>query len=268
MAKLVWDASGNRFYETGIEHGTLYKIDATGAYPLGVAWNGLTGVEENPSGAEATKIWADNINYITMYSAEQYAATIKAYTYPEEFEECDGSASISTGVVIGQQDRKTFGLAYKTKVGNDVDGDAHGYKIHLLYGAKASPSAKSHSTINDSPEAIEFSWEVSATPVNVTNYKATCTLEVDSRKFSDVTGKAKLKALEDVLFGVEAPEFDSSKTYNVGDIVTHTESSVAKIYRCTTAISTPGAWNASDWTEITNPGPRLPLPDEVLTIIA
>lgn len=199
MAKLVWDASGERLYETGISNGVLYPVNASGAYPQGVAWNGLIGIDENPSGAEATKLWADNINYITLYSAEEFGCTIKAYTYPEEFEQCDGSAEAATGAVIGQQPRKGFGLVYKTKIGSDTDPEA-GYKLHLLYGCKVSPSAKSYATINDSPEAIEFSWEATCTPVNVTGYQATCTLVIDSTKVA----AAKMALVEEQLFGRDA----------------------------------------------------------------
>lgn len=197
MAKLVWDKSGERFYETGVDRGVLYVQDEEGAYPTGVAWNGLTAVNESPSGAEATALYADNIKYLNLLSAEEFSCTIEAYTYPAEFEACDGSASVSEGVTIGQQARKTFGLSYRTAVGNDIEGSDHGYKIHLVYGCFAAPSEKGYSTINDSPEAITFSWEVSTTPVNVTGFKPTATMVIDSRKVSE----AALKAIEDALYG-------------------------------------------------------------------
>lgn len=201
MAKLLWDQVGDKIYETGADHAVLYLIDQNNEYSTGVAWNGLLGFDENPSGAEATKLWADNINYATMFSAEEYGGTIRAYTYPDEFEQCDGSATLATGANIRQQERKVFGFAYRTKVGNDTKGDDYGYKLHLIYGCKASPSAQTHDTVNDSPAAVEFSWEISCTPVPVTGLKPTCVVEIDSTKFSTENEKAKLSALEDILFG-------------------------------------------------------------------
>lgn len=198
--RIVWDQVGQKIYETGIDQGVLYIPDTNGAYVDGVAWNGLLGFDENPSGAEATKLWADNINYATMFSAEEYGGTIRAYTYPDEFEQCDGSAELVTGASVRQQERKVFGFCYRTKVGNDVAGDDFGYKLHLVYGCKASPSAQTHDTVNDSPAAVEFSWEVSCTPVPVTGLKPTCVVEIDSTKFTQST-MAKLTALEDVLYG-------------------------------------------------------------------
>lgn len=199
MAKLVWDESGKRLYETGVKNGVLYLQDETGAYNKGVAWNGLTAITESPSGAEATPLYADDIKYLELFSAEEFGATIEAYTYPEEFEACDGSASLGTGVTIGQQDRKTFGLCYRTVLGNDVKSNDYGYKLHLIYGAKAAPSEKGYQTINDSPEAITFSWEITTTPVNVTGFKPTASITIDSTKIDD----AKLKSIEDLLYGTE-----------------------------------------------------------------
>lgn len=196
MEKIVWDQTGERLYETGVRNGVLY-VQESGAYPKGVAWNGLTAVTESPSGAEPTALYADDTKYVNLVSAEEFGATIEAYTYPDEFAECDGSASIADGVYIGQQNRKTFGLSYKTTVGNDVNNNNHGYKLHLIYGAVASPSEKSYSTINDSPDAITFSWEISTTPVNVTGHKPTALLTIDSTKV-DPTKLAKLEA---VLYG-------------------------------------------------------------------
>lgn len=215
MAKLVWDKAGEHFYETGVDHGVLY-VQEGGTYPQGVAWNGLTSVSESPSGAEANAVYADNIKYLSLMSAEEFGATIEAYTYPEEFEQCDGSASLVEGVTIGQQARKTFGLCYRTKIGNDVDLDEHGYKIHIIYGATASPSEKGYQTTSDSPEAITFSWEVSTVPVNVTGMKPTASLVIDSTK-ADST---KLQELEKILYGDD-----------------------------------------------TGDGPRLPLPDEIKTLM-
>ena len=197
MSKIVWDQTGERLYETGVKRGVLYVQDSGGTYPKGVAWNGLTAVTESPSGAEATPLYADDIKYLNLISTEELGGTIEAYTYPDEFAECDGSASIATGVYIGQQPRKTFGMCYTTTVGNDVDSNAHGYKLHLIYGALASPSEKAYSTINDSPEAITFSWEFSTTPVNVTGFKPTANIVIDSTKATP----EKLAALEKILYG-------------------------------------------------------------------
>ena len=224
MSKLVWDKTGERYYETGVKNGVLYPIQPDGTYSKGVAWNGLTAVTESPSGAENTPLYADDIKYLNLVSAEEFGATVEAYTYPDEFAECDGSASIADGVMIGQQARKIFGMSYKTTVGNDVDGNSHGYKLHLIYGATASPSEKAYATINDSPEAITFSWEIATTPVNVTGFKPTASLVIDSTK-ADPT---KLASLEEILYGKD-----------------------------------PTNEGASDGVD-----PRLPLPDEIATIMA
>lgn len=197
MSKIVWDKTGERFYETGVKQGVLYPQSSAGTYSKGVAWNGLTAVTESPSGAEATALYADDIKYLNLMSTEEFGATIEAYTYPEEFAACDGSASIAKGVTIGQQKRSAFGLCYKTTLGNDVDGNDYGYKLHLIYGALAAPSEKGYSTISDSPEAITFSWEVTTTPVSVDGFKPTASLTIDSTK-ADGT---KLAALEKILYG-------------------------------------------------------------------
>lgn len=202
MSKLVWDLSGERFYETGVKQGVLYPQASGGAYPLGVAWNGLTAVTESPSGAEATPIWADNSKYLNLVSAEEFGATIEAYTYPEEFAVCDGSAEIASGVMVGQQSRKTFGLSYKTTLGNDIDGNDYGYKLHVIYGALAAPSEKGYATINDSPEAITFSWEITTTPIAVEGFNPTASITIDSTK----ADKTKLAALEIILYGGEDVE--------------------------------------------------------------
>ena len=196
MSKIVWDQTGERLYETGVKQGVLY-IPASGVYSKGVAWNGLTAVTESPSGAEATALYADDIKYLNLMSNEEFGCTIEAYTYPDEFAACDGSASLAKGVSIGQQPRKTFGLCYRTTLGNDTDGNNYGYKLHMVYGCLAAPSEKAFSTINDSPEAITFSWEVSTTPVNVAGHKPTAHLEIDSTKADPV----KLAALEEILYG-------------------------------------------------------------------
>jgi hypothetical protein len=202
MTALAWDQVGERLYETGVDHGVLYLINTEGEYDLGVAWNGLTTVTESPSGAESNPQYADNIKYLNLLSAEDFGATIEAFTYPDEFAECDGSATPSPGVVVGQQGRKVFGLAYRTRVGDDISGADAGYKLHLVYGAQASPSEKAYSTINDSPEAIAFSWEVATTPVPVTGLKPTSLLVIDSTK----VGATELSDLEDILFGTESDD--------------------------------------------------------------
>ncbi len=202
MSKIVWDAIGEHTFETGVRNGVLYLKDSEGAYNTGVAWNGLTSVSESPEGAEPTDLYADDIKYLTLMSAENFKATIEAYTYPVEFEECDGSATIAKGVVIGQQTRKPFGLCYRTAIGNDTDGNEHGYKLHIVYGCQASPSEKQYSTINDSPDAVTFSWEVNTTPVNVTGKKPAATLTIDST----TADKTKLTALEAILYGSEQNE--------------------------------------------------------------
>lgn len=217
MARLEWDKTGERLYETGISNGVLYPQATGGTYPKGVAWNGLTAVTESPSGAEPTPLYADNIKYLTLTSVEEFGFSIEAYMYPDEFKQCNGEGSLVTGVTIGQQKRNAFGMSYKTILGNDVDGDAHGYKLHLVYGALAAPSEMAHNTVNDSPEAATMSWECSTTPVSVNGFKPTSHLVIDST----TADKTKLKALEDILYG-SASEGD---------------------------------------------GPRLPLPDEVATLM-
>lgn len=202
MAKIKWDETGEKIYETGVKNGVLYLPDETGAYVKGVAWNGLTAVTESPSGAESTPLYADDIKYVELFSAEEFGATLECYTYPDEFAECDGSAEVTPGVIIGQQNRKTFGLCYRTTLGNDVKGNEFGYKLHLIYGAKASPSEKSYSTINDSPEAITFSYEITTTPVNVTGHKPTASLTINSTKVD----ASKLQQLEAMLYGAESAE--------------------------------------------------------------
>ena len=200
MSRITWDDTSKRLYETGVKMGVLYPIQSNGAYSKGVAWNGLTAVTESPSGAEPTALYADDIKYLNLMSNEEFGATIEAYTYPDEFAECDGSAALAKGVMIGQQKRKTFGLCYRTTLGNDVEGNDYGYKLHLVYGCLAAPSEKAYSTINDSPEAITFSWEVSTTPVAVTGFKPTSQITIDSTKVDT----SKLSALENILYGTNA----------------------------------------------------------------
>lgn len=229
MTKLKWDQTGERLYETGVKNGVLFPMGTSGAYSMGVAWNGLTAVTESPSGAEATALYADDIKYLELMSNEEFGATIEAYTYPDEFAECDGSAELAKGVKIGQQPRKTFGLCYRTTLGNDTEGNDHGYKLHLVYGCKAAPSEKAYATINDSPEAITFSWEITTTPVAVSDhdgksYKPTAHLEIDSTKVDGT----KLAALEAIIYGKD-----------------------------------PTTTGGSDGVE-----PKLPLPDEVVTTLS
>ena len=223
MSKLKWDQTGERLYETGVKNGVLYPLSSEGTYSGGVAWNGLTAVTESPSGAEATPLYAYDIKYLNLFSTEEFGATIEAYTYPDEFAECDGSKSIADGVFIGQQPRKTFGMCYRTALGNDTEGSDHGYKLHIIYGAKATPTEKAYATINDSPEAITFSWELSTTPVNVTGFKPTASVVIDSTKCN----AEKLASLEEILYGKD-----------------------------------PSTLGGEDGTE-----PRLPLPDEIKTLI-
>lgn len=202
MSILTWDNTGERLFETGVKNGVLYPIQDSGKYTKGVAWNGLISVTENPSGAEATALYADDIKYVNLLSNEEFGATIEAYTYPDEFAECDGSGQLAEGVLIGQQKRKIFGLCYRTTIGNDVDGNDHGYKLHLVYGCLASPSEKAYSTINDNPDAITFSWEVTTTPVNVTGFKPTSQITIDSTK----VGTEKMEKIEQALYGTAEKE--------------------------------------------------------------
>lgn len=200
--RIKWDQTGEKKYETGVDRGVLYPVSENGTYPLGVAWNGLSSVTESPSGAEPTAVYADNQKYLNLFSAEEFGATIEAYMYPDEWEACDGSAEVAPGATIGQQDRQGFGLSYRSLIGNDTKDTNYGYKIHLIYGAKASPSERAHSTINESPEASAMSWEITTTPVNVPGYKPTATFVIDSTK----TSADKLKAIEDILYGKDAAD--------------------------------------------------------------
>ena len=202
MSRLTWDNTGERLFETGVKNGVLYPIQTDGKYTKGVAWNGLISVTESPSGAEATALYADDIKYVNLLSNEEFGATIEAYTYPDEFAECDGSGTLAEGVLLGQQQRKVFGLCYRTTIGNDVDGNDHGYKLHLVYGCLAAPSEKAYSTINDNPDAITFSWEVTTTPVNVTGFKPTSQITIDSTKVAN----EKMTAIEALLYGSEEKE--------------------------------------------------------------
>lgn len=260
MSKIVWDATGERLYETGTSHGVIYPKTSGGAYTPGVAWNGLTAVTEKPSGAEPTKLYADNIKYLEIRSAEEFGYTIEAYTYPDEFAACDGRVNIATGVSVGQQPRKPFGLSYRSEIGNDIDYEEHGYKLHLIYGSTVNPSERSYKTINESPDAVVFSWEASTTPIVVDGLvKPIAEIEIDST----TVDAAKLAALEAILYG--ADDFSATSTYAVGDKVTYQN----KLYVCKTAISTAAAWDSTKWNKVSDTDvPYLPLPDEVKTIFA
>lgn len=201
MARIEWDKMGEKFYETGLDRGVLY-LQKNGAYTGGVPWNGLTAFNESPSGAESNPLYANNAKYLTLLSAEEYGFTLEAFTYPEEFAQCDGSAEIAPGVLAGQQARVPFGFSCRTLLGNDTENTTHGYKLHIVYGAVASPSERAFATTNDSPEAITFSWECDTTPVNVAGHKPTSCLTIDSTKCDET----KLKALEDILYGTESDE--------------------------------------------------------------
>ena len=243
MSKIVWDAVGEHKYETGVDHGVLYPMSASGAYDNGVAWNGLTSVSESPSGAESNPQYADNIKYLDLFSAEEFGATIECFTYPKEWEECDGSVAPIEGLNIYQQSRKTFGLSYRTKIGNDITPDL-GYKLHLIYNCKATPSERAYNTVNDSPEALSFSYEISTTPVDVAGYKPTSIMTIDSTKFVTDAAKARLAALEAILYGTDstpgtpavyeedaASTFDVTKTYYIKSGDTY---SVFDIFEATT----------------------------------
>lgn len=206
MTALKWDQTGERLYETGVKKGVLYPQGENGTYPLGVAWNGLTAVTESPSGAEATPLYADDIKYLNLLSTEEFAATVEAYMYPDEFKECNGELEIADGVTIGQQKRKAFGMCYRTVLGNDVDNDEYGYKLHIIYGALAAPSEKAYSTVNDSPEPTTMSWELSTTPVSVKGGKPTASITIDSTK----ADPAKLAALELILYGKDGNSGEGS----------------------------------------------------------
>lgn len=199
MAKLLWDQAGEKTFETGVQQGVLYVQGAGGTYPEGVAWNGLISVSESPEGGEPEPIYANNKKYLELMSAEELGLTVEAYTYPKEFEQCDGLSEVADGVMLGQQSRKPFGLAYKTLIGNDAEDTSHGYKLHLVYGGLASPSEKSYETVNDTPEAITFSWDVSTTPIEIEGHKPSAKLTIDSR----TADSTKLADLEDMLFGTE-----------------------------------------------------------------
>lgn len=259
--KLTWDQTGERLYETGVKKGVLYPQAEDGLYPVGTAWNGLTAVTESPSGAEATALYADDIKYLNLISAEEFGATIEAYTYPDEFAQCDGSAAIATGVAIGQQKRKQFGLAYQTTLGNDVDNNDYGYKLHMIYNALAAPSEKAYATINDSPEAITFSWEVTTTPVNVEGFKPTASVTIDSTKVN----ADKLASLEKILYGTD-PELTKSEPEDWSTNYKNYYTKTGTEYTAVTGGSAP-SWTAETYYTA-GVAARLPLPDEIASIFA
>lgn len=262
--RIKWDAPGEKFYETGTRMGVLYLQEHDGTYPQGVGWNGLTGFTKNPTGAEATKLYANDGLYATLRSAEELEGSLTAYTYPDEFAECDGSIVIAGGVSVGQQKRKPFGFSYRTMIGNDVD-DELAYKLHLIYGATASPSEKAYKTVGDSPEAMEFSWDITTVPVAVGThagkvFKPTAEIVIDSRDYADTAGRAKLTALEDILYGTDdeyTATADTSKqtgkTYYTKSGDTYTEFTGSTFAQGTTYYELSGGTAA-----------RLPLPDEVI----
>lgn len=260
--RLVWDKAGEHFYETGTDHGVLYPQE-NGAYPLGVVWNGLTAVTEAPTGAEANPLYADNIKYLNLMSVEEFAATIEAYTYPDEFAACNGELEIAGGVRIGQQPRKTFGMSYRTILGNDTLSNNYGYQLHLIYGALAAPSEKAYATVNDSPEAVTFSWEISTTPVTVTGFQPTASLTIDSTKVNP----EKLTALETVLYGTD-PTVTASQpddwTTNYADYLMDDGAGGWKNVEAV-AEAAP-TWEANKYYKA-GEAARLPLPDEVAQII-
>ena len=271
MARLLWDQVGEKTYETGTKQGVLYLQASNGTYTNGVAWNGLTSVSESPDGGDANDIYADDIKYLVLRGVENFGGTIEAYTYPPEFEECDGSATLLAGVNIGQQPRKTFGFSYVSTIGNDTELDSHGYKIHLIYGASASPSERSYETINDSPEPIQFSWEFTTVPVAVTGHKATSLLTIDSTKFTTEAQKAKLTAFENILYGTDGTtEYVEFTGDAFEDGVTYYERSGSEgsySYTATTDDTKSVSKTYYIMEETGGTNPRLPLPDEVVYLL-
>lgn len=265
MAKLLWDQIGEKIYETGVDHGILF-VNKSGSYGEGVAWNGLTAVTESPSGAEASPIYADNIKYLNLYSAEEFGCTIEAYTYPDEFGVCDGSADIATGVSIGQQERKSFGFAYRTRLGNDTEGDSYGEKIHLIYGCRASTTQKGYSTVNDSPEAINFSWEVTTTPVPVTGFRPTANVIIDSTKTDETKYKkliAILEGTDDTYTELETVPEDWSTNYTNY----YTKDGTGK-YVAVTGEVAPTFSEGEYYSKTAGAASRLPFPEEIMDLMA
>lgn len=271
MAKLLWDQTAEHFYETGNDRAVVYPYNNTNkSYDKGYAWNGITGVTESPSGADETAIYADNIKYLSLRAAEEFGMTVTAYTYPDEFAEMDGSAFPTKGVRIYQQARKTFGFSYRSIIGNDTESNDHGYMLHLIYGLTASPSERSYSTVNDSPEAIEFSWEMTGVPVAITGYKNSCLLTVKSTDFVTPEEQAKLKALEDILWGTDAGDVYTAVT-PVGSENPATEGWYEKsgntyVLSADTTVDAQKTYYSK--TTVTATDARLPLPDEVISLLS
>ena len=264
MAKLVWDQVSEHFYETGDDHAVVYPYNATAkAYDHGVAWNGITGITESPSGADENALYADNIKYLSLRAAEDYGMTVTAFTYPDEFAELDGSAFPIPGVRVYQQARKTFGMSYRTLMGNDTESNDYGYKLHLVYGLTASPSERGYSTVNDSPEAIEFSWEMTGVPVAITGYKSSCLITIDSTAFNTTEKKALLKDLEDTLYGT-----DDTYTQFSGETFTEGTTYYEKVNNqyVATEDQTPQS-GKTYYTKTEGTDARLPLPDEVFRLL-
>ena len=273
MPKMVWDQTGERTYETGVSECALYVAGSGATYQTGVPWNGLTGVTESPSGAEETALYANNSKYLSMRSAEELGGTIEAYTYPDEWAQCDGSAQLVTGVYVGQQTRKSFGLAYKTVVGNDTEGEAHGYKLHLIYGASVSPSERAYATINDSPEAITFSWEFQTTPVSIdstvvgASFKKTSVLTIDTTELTNGKNNAKLATLEGILYGTGADSYVEATdvtSENFADKKANLYTKSGNTY----SSAASATYSSSETYYYKNASPRLPLPEEVYTIFS
>ena len=273
MPKMVWDQTGERTYETGVSECALYVAGTGATYQTGVPWNGLTGVTESPSGAEETALYANNSKYLSMRSAEELGGTIEAYTYPDEWAQCDGSAQLVTGVYVGQQTRKSFGLAYKTVVGNDTEGEAHGYKLHLIYGASVSPSERAYATINDSPEAITFSWEFQTTPVSIdssvvgASFKKTSVLTIDTTELTNGKDNAKLATLEGILYGTGADSYVEATDVTADNFASKKANLYTKSGN-TYSSAASASYNSSETYYYKNASPRLPLPEEVYTIFA
>ena len=267
MSKIVWDAIGEHKYETGIDHGVLYPInETTNQYDNGVAWNGLTSVSETPSGAESNAQYADNIKYLDLLSAETFGATIACFTYPPEWEQCDGSVSPVDGLSIYQQARKTFGLSYRTKIGNDLNPDA-GYKLHLVYGAKATPSERAYNTVNESPEALNFSYTISTTPVDVPNYKPTALITIDSTKYASTEAKARLTTLENILYGTDGEYTATAKPLSAFESGVDYYTKSGDVYTKVADTSGTPDSDTQYYTLGEGTAPRLPLPAEVIQIL-
>ena len=272
MPKMVWDQTGERTYETGVSECALYVAGTGAAYQTGVPWNGLTGVTETPSGAEETALYANNSKYLSLRSAEEFGGTIEAYTYPDDWAQCDGSATLVTGVHVGQQNRKSFGLAYKTVVGNDTEGEAHGYKLHLIYGASVSPSERAYATINDSPEAITFSWEFTTTPVAIdstivgASFKKTSILTIDTTELTGGKDNTKLATLEGILYGTGADAYVEATDITSENFASKRSSLFTREGTTYTAVGGSATYSSSTTYYYKNASPRLPLPEEVFTI--